>query len=139
MLDEETKRKRKRDQVIGIQTTALSWSVEFASGGLVLLDVFFGLSGRDTWERTIIPAIDMLFCSIIIPCTYVVKSESIRDMLSDKGWSLSFRECLHLRTDTVNPQDNIQMNPLQNIPNRNPAVISVSTISNNIETCPQTL
>ena len=138
-LDEASKRKRKREDLIGIQMTVLSWSVECIFGGLVLVVVLFGLSGKETWERditkgNITSAIVMLFCTIIIPGTYLLKTENMKNKVFNKGWSESLRECFHLSTNRVVPIENIQMNPIPNMPpapNLIPGAVPISIISEN--------
>ena len=135
-LDEASKRKRKREDLIGIQMTVLSWSVECIFGGLVLVVVLFGLSGKETWERNITSTIVMLLCSIIIPGTYLLNTENMKNIVFNKGWSESLRECFHMNTNNVVPIENIQMNPVQNMPpapNLIPGAVPISIISGNNE------
>ena len=112
--------------------TVLSWSVEFISGGLVLIDMLFSLSANKNWESIITPVIDVLLCSIIIPGTYLLKTENVKNIVFNKGWSESWREFCHMSTNRVVPIENIHLNPVQNIPlppNRISGEVPISIIS----------
>ena len=139
-MDEATKQKRRRQDLIGIQMTVLSWGLELIAGGLVLIEVSFEMSFQDTWESYIIPTIIILFYSIIIPGTYLLKTENIKNIVFKKGWSEPLREFFHMGTNRVIPIENIQMNPVQNMPlapNLIPGAVPISIISGNSEAGPR--
>ena len=136
VLDEATKQKRRRQDLIGIQMTVLSWSVEFTSGVLVLIEVSFAHSERETWESNIITTIGLFLYCIIIPGTYLLKTENLKNIIFKKGWSEPLREFFHLGANRVVPNENIQMNPIQNmLPAANPipGAAPISVISGRSE------
>ena len=136
VLDEATKQKRRRQELIGIQMTVLSWSVELISGGLFLIELLFAPSAKETWEKNIMPTIGLLFYSIVIPGTYLLKTENLKNIVFKKGWGELLREFFHLGTNRVVPIENIRMNPVQNMPpapNHIPRAVPISVISGRSE------
>jgi len=136
VLDDATKQKRRRQDLIGIQMTVISWSFEFISGILVLIDVSFAHSEKETWGSNTIATIGLFLYCIIIPGTYLLKTENLKNIIFKKGWSEPLREFFHLGANRVVPNENIQMNPIQNmLPAANPipGAAPISVISGRSE------
>ena len=65
--------------------TVLSWSLEFIVGCAIMIDYFcFGLSQSNDQKWLIIP--NIFLCSIVIPSSYIIKTEAMKELVMRKGW-----------------------------------------------------
>ena len=77
----------------------LSWSLEFIAGGFSLVYYLFSIGGKEKgWTMWV--AIDIFVYSILVSSSYLLKSESVKNMVIDHGWLAPFSgpifECLML-------------------------------------------
>ena len=116
-LDESTRDRRRKAYIIGLQTSILAWAVEFVIGLLIWIqiDVIFSLSPRHSWERVLISVIDVFLFSVVQPCTYIIKTRQVKDLLSNVGWCTTLREFLKLDSNQVSPSDVIKMNQASHV------------------------
>ena len=65
--------------------TVLSWSLEFILGCAIMIDYFcFGLSQSNDQKWLMIP--NIFLCSIVIPGSYVIKTEAMKEIVMKNGW-----------------------------------------------------
>ena len=74
-----------------------SWSLEFIAGGFSMVYYLFSIGGKEKgW--TIWAAIQIFVYSILISSSYLLKSESVKNMVINNGWLGPFAglffECL---------------------------------------------
>ena len=62
----------------------ISWSLEFITGGLVMCCLLY-IDDIDGASRSLI-VVDVFLCSILIPSIYVLKSDSIKEVIITRGW-----------------------------------------------------
>ena len=114
-LSAESKRTRKQTREIGIRISLIAWSIEFISGGLIILDETLGISKNGTLYM-ITAAIDLLFCSILIPCTYIINSEKVKHRLITEGCRRSLRRAMPFGRNRVSNVEVLNMDVLPNVP-----------------------
>ena len=101
-LSDESKRKRNRTTRINIQMTVLSWSLEFILGCAIVVDYFFfGMSQSNDYKWFLFP--NIFLCSVVIPSSYVLKTEEIKKIVMKKGWWKFGRGFLPVRNSRVVP------------------------------------
>ena len=133
-LGESSKHRRHRVNVIGLQTSILSWSVEFVTGGLVWIDLLFSFSSENSWARVFISVLDSFLFSIILPITYIIKTKQIKERLSKQGWYNTLRGFLNCNTNQVAPPDAFEMNAIPGEPQiRHNVPLRIPTISENVQ------
>ena len=115
VLSAQSKHARKRARDIGIRISLIAWSIEFISGGLIILDETLGISKNGTLYM-ITAAIDLLFCSILIPCTYIINSEKVKHRVITEGWRRSLKRALPFGRNRVSHVEVLNMDILPNAP-----------------------
>ena len=113
MLSEESLRKRQRQELIGIQTNILAWSVEFLTGIIMLVNYLLGIDVGNNLFRIFVP-VDTILCTIVIPACYLFKSESIRQSIYSIGWIELCTSSFLPRSRRISPSQEIPMNQLPN-------------------------
>ena len=106
ILSEESKARRSRRNRISIHTSLISWAMEFVTGIVVMIAYLGAIMDGDSyfWINWYLP-VDMLLCSVLIPCTYVVKTESFKNLIFNSGWLNSIRNQFGLKSNQVVPQE----------------------------------
>ena len=86
ILSEESKARRLKRNTISIHLSLISWAIEFLTGIFVMI-AFFAIVDGDLyyWINWFLP-LDMFLCSVLIPSTYVFKTESFRELIFNSGW-----------------------------------------------------
>ena len=94
LLSEESKIKRNRKTTIGIQTTTISWILEFLGGSIVLLSYSL-VKDRDecTDLITLLCMVSLNF--ILIPASYLMIPAKYKQHILEKGWCKSITTPLH--------------------------------------------
>ena len=65
--------------------TVLSWSLEFILGCAIMVDYFFfGMTQSNDHKWLLIP--NIFLCSVVIPSSYVLKTEAMKKIVMKKGW-----------------------------------------------------
>ena len=87
-LSEESKIKRRRRNVIGIQIAAISWALEFIGGSIALVRYWlFQIQLGGEWVDRICSLFDFFVCMIPIPLSYLLNEEAVKLAIEVKGWS----------------------------------------------------
>ena len=87
-LSEESKIKRRRRNIIGIQVTAISWVLEFIGGAIALSRYWlFQTQHVGEWVDRVFALFDFFVCMIPIPLSYLLNEEAIKLAIEIKGWS----------------------------------------------------
>ena len=87
-LSEESKIKRRRRNVIGIQIAAISWALEFIGGSIALVRYWlFQIQHGGEWVDRIFSLFDFFVCMIPIPLSYLLNEEAVKLAIEVKGWS----------------------------------------------------
>ena len=119
-----------------------SWSLEFFAGGFSLVYYLFSIGSKEKgWTMWV--AIDIFIYSILISSSYLLKSESVKNMVINNGWLAPFAgllfECLMFGgpscwKTTVSPVEQIDVVEIPNI-NLFRAIVRphIPTISGQIE------
>ena len=86
ILSEESKARRLKRNTISIHLSLISWAIEFLTGIFVMI-AFFAIVDGDLyyWINWFLP-LDMFLCGVLIPSTYVFKTESFRELIFNSGW-----------------------------------------------------
>ena len=126
-MNERSKRRRKRNQTINIQITLLSWALELIAGGLMLIDYFFSLHDNEFWKSLYL-VIDLLLCCVIIPGSYTINTEAIKEIIINEGWRKHVRDLFRFSKARVVPSQQIKM-PAKERQIYNTANGSIPTIS----------
>ena len=93
-MSEESKIKRNRRTAIGIQTTTISWVLEFLGGAIVLLSYFL-IEDRDELTDLITLLLVVCLNFILIPASYLMIPGKVKQHILEKGWCKSFRMLVH--------------------------------------------
>ena len=102
VLSEESRQKRNRQKRISIQITAFSWFLEFIFGSAKVIDYFFlGLSLSNSHKWLLI--LDVFLCSVVIPSSYIFKTEAMKDIVFRKGWQKIGRDLFPIKNSRVVP------------------------------------
>ena len=119
-----------------------SWSLEFIAGGFSLVYYLFSIGGKEKgWTMWV--AIDIFVYSILVSSSYLLKSESVKNMVINHGWLAPFArqifECLMFGIPrccktSVSPVEQIDVVEIPNI-NLFRAIVRphIPTISGQIE------
>ena len=75
------------------------------------MDLIFGFSARNSWERVFISVADLFLFSVVQPFSYIIKTREVKNLLSNGGWYNTLRGFLKLDIKQVSPTDVIEMNP----------------------------
>ena len=121
MLSEESIRKRHRQDMISLKMTMIAWTLEFITGSMLLINYVIGNVDNFIWKR-IIYTLDMILCSCVIPCSYILKTEEIRKIVLDSGWCQPLRMVVSAGIARDAPVENLNMAV---IPNAQPENIFV--------------
>ena len=89
LLTEESIIKRNRKTAIGMQSTTISWALEFL-GGLIPILTYILVEERDQFTDFIVllPVVCLNF--ILIPASYLMILESYKQQIVEQGWFESF-------------------------------------------------
>ena len=115
LLSEESKIKRNRKTAIGIQTTTISWVLEFLGGAIVLLS-YFVIEYRDELTDLITLLLVVCLNFILIPASYLMIPTKGRERILEKGWCKSLEMLLH-NPIKVSPEGivNLEMQDASNV------------------------
>ena len=93
LLSEESKIKRNRKTTIGIQTTTISWILEFLGGSIVLLSYYL-VKDRDecTDLITLLSMVSLNY--ILIPASYLMIPAKYKESIFKNGWYKSITTSL---------------------------------------------
>ena len=94
LLSEESKTKRNRKTMIGIQTTTISWILEFLGGSIVLLSYYL-VKDRDECTDLITLLFMVSLNFILIPASYLMIPAKYKQHILEKGWYKSLTTFLH--------------------------------------------
>ena len=111
MLSEDSKRSRKRLEIVGLQTNVLAWAVEFVTGLIMLLNFLLGIDVDNNLFRIFLP-VDITLCCVVIPCCYVFKTQIFRSKIYNMGWNKIFFGASIHRKGRVSPGQELQMHEL---------------------------
>ena len=109
LLSEDSKRKRMRKNTISLQTTILVWIIEFVTGIVMLINILFAIDEEYSLARIIIP-LDITLCNVVVPGTYILKTDDVKKVIVDGGWWRFLRKFLCFRNTRIAPADNFEMN-----------------------------
>ena len=127
LLSEEVLRKRQRTHTINLKMTIIAWTLEFTSGCLLLLEVLFNqlnihdVADDSVWLR-ISYTLDTILCSIVIPSSYILKSDEVKKVVILEGWNKPFIWSLPKCKARVAPTQNLNMEVIPNAQPENRAV-----------------
>ena len=134
-LSDESKRKRNRQYKISIQTTFLSWSLEFMMACFVMIFYYIfkhNLSQDYLW---ILWPFFIFQCSVAIPGSYLLKTENSKSIIARKGWCNPCRACFQVRNPRAAPREEIEMhvNPQQDNKYIPPQVPTISRTVSDVQ------
>ena len=66
-------------------------------------------------EQVLFSVTDVFLFSVVQPCTYIIKTRQVKDLLSNVGWRTTLREYLKLDSNRISPSDVIEMNPVVHV------------------------
>jgi hypothetical protein len=98
-----------RRNTISLQTTILSWSLEFITGFLMLMNLLFRIDDENALFRILVP-LDITLCTVVVPISYIVKTEDVKKSIVNTGWWTHFKTLLCTRNMRVVPAENVEMN-----------------------------
>ena len=85
LLSEESKIKRNRKTTIGIQTTTISWILEFLGGSIVMLSYCL-VKDRDECTDLITLLLVISLNYILIPASYLMIPAKYKQSIFENGW-----------------------------------------------------
>ena len=94
LLSEESKIKRNRKTRIGIQTTTISWILEFMGGSIVFFSYCL-VKDRDECTDLITLLFMVSLNFILIPASYLMIPANYKQHIYEKGWYKSLTRPLH--------------------------------------------
>ena len=104
-LSEESIRKRRRRNTIGIQITVISWLLEFFAGIINVSRYWMMQNDQDSdWTDRLFALFDTFVFLILIPGSYLLNSEAIKLFIHAKGWTMFIVTRLQ-RTNDVNQNE----------------------------------
>jgi hypothetical protein len=104
-LSEESIRKRRRRNTIGIQITIISWFLEFLAGIVNLSRYWMFQNDQDSdWTDRLFGLFDVFVFLILIPGSYLLNNEAIKLFIHAKGWTMFIITRLQ-RTNYVNQNE----------------------------------
>ena len=94
LLTEDSRRRRNRQKIVGIQMTMVSWFLELLTGVLMMILNLFG-TGKGTLhtimtDHYILVFIDVFLCGVLIPSTYILNGDIIKEEIVENGWRKYF-------------------------------------------------
>ena len=83
--------KRRRKNIIGIQITVISWTLEFLSGSLLLIRLWTFQTVKDSkFMDQIFILIGFFITNILVPGSYLLNDEAYGLFILAKGWKAFF-------------------------------------------------
>ena len=130
MLSETSKTKRRRINVVNLQMTVFSWSLEFITG-LVLLVINTTIHNPETNVDLIsfMVIFDAFLNFIIIPSSYILNNEVMKKIIMAEGWFKIFRG--RMKSNKIDPDRNSLEGNDGTVTNVEP--VPISTVSGNIK------
>ena len=107
LLSEESKIKRNRKMKIGIQTTTISWILEFLGGAIVLLSYSL-VKDRDECTDLITLLLVVSLNFILIPASYLMIPAKYKQHIYEEGWYKSLTPHLH-NSNKITPSRSIDL------------------------------
>ena len=76
--------------MVGIQMTMVSWFFELLTGVLIMVQNLFG-SDTGTLhtvltDHYILVFVDVFLCGVLIPSTYILNGDLIKEKIVESGW-----------------------------------------------------
>ena len=106
LLSEEARTRRSHKYKCSLQLSVLSWSIEFLTGCLMLIDYSLGQSNDIFYFWMYVhPLVDIFLSGVVIPSAYVLKSDLFREFLYNFGWLRTIRKLLELKEPSVAPSN----------------------------------
>ena len=98
-LSEASILKRRRKNIIGIQITVISWTLEFLSGSLLLIRHLINIGTFQTVKDSkcmdqIFILIGFFITNILVPGSYLLNDEAKKLFILAKGWTSFFQNHL---------------------------------------------
>jgi hypothetical protein len=94
-LSEESIRKRRRRNVIGIQIAVISWMLEFLAGIIYMSRYWLMQTNQDSeWTDRLFALFDVFMCHVLIPVSYLMNNEAVKMLIRAKGWTTFLRSKL---------------------------------------------
>ena len=91
-LSEESIRKRRRRNTIGIQIAFISWLLEFVAGILYICRYWMMQADLySEWGYRLFNLFDLLMCFVLIPSSYLLNNEAVKLFIHAEGWTTFFR------------------------------------------------
>ena len=94
LLTEDSRRRRNRQKIVGIQMTIISWFLELLTGVMIMIPNLFG-TVRDTLDMVLtnyymLALLDVFLCGVVIPSTYILNGDIIKETIVEIGWQKYF-------------------------------------------------
>ena len=87
LLSDDARRNRSHRNRISLQLNILSWFLEFITGVLMATDYMFAFSDSEFYDKMYwFIALDTFLCGVLVPCSYILKTEEITKLLYTIGW-----------------------------------------------------
>ena len=108
LLSDEAKTRRSHNYKCSLQLNVVSWSIEFVTGCLMLIDYCLELS-NDTFHiwMYVHPLVDIFLSGVVIPSAYILKSDLFREFLYNFGWLRTLRKLFGAKDASVAPSHDI--------------------------------
>ena len=92
LLSEDSILKRRRQNIIGMKITAISWMLEFLSGFILLLRFrHYQTIKEHEWTDKIFHLFGLALTTILIPGSYLLNDEAKKLFILAKGWTSFFQ------------------------------------------------
>ena len=98
-----------RRNTVSLQTTVLAWIIEFGTGLLMLINILFSIDKEYSVARIIIP-LDITLCTVVIPFSYILKTDNVKKVIVDSGWWKCLQNFICFRHTRIAPAENFKMN-----------------------------
>ena len=94
LLTEDSRRRRHRQKMVGIQMTIISWFLELLTGVMIMIPDLFG-TVRATLDMVLtkyymLALLDVFLCGVVIPSTYILNGDIIKETIIEIGWRKYF-------------------------------------------------
>ena len=108
LLSDEAKTRRSHNYKCSLQLSVVSWSIEFVTGCLMLIDYCLELS-NDTFHiwMYVHPLVDIFLSGVVIPSAYILKSDLFREFLYNFGWLHTLRKLFGAKDARVAPSHDV--------------------------------
>ena len=88
-LSEESIRKRRRRNTIGIQITIISWFLEFFAGLINLSRYWMMQDNQESeWTDRLFIVFDTFVFFVLVPSSYLLNNEAVKIFIAAKGWTM---------------------------------------------------